>query len=147
VPEGAGPEVCVAGGSTTVPTSNGHSAAPLSVLPASVRRPRETRHVIFCTAVKGRYCRNAECHVKAEGKRRESPRCAPGTLLNRCRYHNTKKHTMHASTRRPARTCGCRRLALVGFSHRPPWRHEPHLRACARSSSAPENECLVSLRA
>jgi len=25
---------------------------------------------------------------------RESPRCAPGTLLNRCRLHKTKKHTM-----------------------------------------------------
>ena len=28
-----------------------------------------------------------------KGKCRESPRCAPGTLLNQCRLHKTKKHT------------------------------------------------------
>ena len=32
--------------------------------------------------------------VTAEGKCRESPRCAPGTLLNQCRLHETNKHTV-----------------------------------------------------
>ena len=29
-----------------------------------------------------------------EGIHRESPRCAPGTLLIQCRLHKTKKHTV-----------------------------------------------------
>jgi hypothetical protein len=32
--------------------------------------------------------------VKVKRIHRESPRCAPGTLLMQCRLHKTKKHTV-----------------------------------------------------
>jgi hypothetical protein len=53
-------------------------------------------HLLSCAST--RYPRfshrfpNSVCG-KVKGKHRESPRCAPGTLLNRCRLHKTKKHT------------------------------------------------------
>ena len=45
----------------------------------------------------------ASVRVKARGKHRESPRCAPGTLLNRCRLHKTKKHTVTQERRKRRR--------------------------------------------
>ena len=36
----------------------------------------------------------ASVRVKVKRIHRESPRCAPGTLLMQCRLHKTKKHTV-----------------------------------------------------
>ena len=60
--------------------------------------------VLFCfintdaksqgAAVTKRYDGITSVRVKVEGIHRESPRCAPGTLLIQCRLHKTKKHTV-----------------------------------------------------
>jgi len=42
---------------------------------------------------KARVCRQDSVRVRAEG-RQAIPRCAPGTLLNQCRLHKPKKHTV-----------------------------------------------------
>ena len=71
----------------------------------------------------------ASVRVKVKGIHRESPWCAPGTLLIQCRLHKTKKHTV-TRTRR--------------LGPGPAWRRR---RRAPRRQSCPHRVCKACHRA
>jgi len=67
-----------------------------------------------------------------KGIHRESPRCAPGTLLIQCRLHKTKKHTRSKDSERAAASA---RATASGSEPEPD--SEPAAAAAARAEPRP----------
>ena len=59
------------------------------------------------SAARGQSHGIASVRVKVEGIHRESPWCAPGTLLIQCRLHKTKKHTVTGTQAGTVTRVGC----------------------------------------